>query len=304
MIEKLRPKILIAGSSGVIGKKVYNRFFDRYKLINIGFSNNLEQKNYQSIDLSKRKEANTFASKCSKIDVLLFFVGLAHKKGKTSDYDQFYKYNYLTLVNLIESLNQNNNLPDKIIFASTISVYGEKYNINQYNEEITPNPSSPYARTKVLAENYLKKNFLNQTWILRFAPVYYEEFLLNIERRVKVGNLFYKIGKGNQILSLCSIYNIIDTIELIINENIKSDTYNLSDKKFYSYNDLLLYENAKNILRIPRIFIKILFLLGKISKNIFFIENTIKLLTSNVYPSNKLQKYIDLKHGLYNNSDY
>ena len=86
-------------------------------------------------------------------------MGLAHAKGKGKDLPEFKKVNYQTLVNLLSALAENNKVPDKIIFASTISVYGEKYHQRIYDEEFEQTPFSPYAITKLEAEQHLLKKY-------------------------------------------------------------------------------------------------------------------------------------------------
>ena len=67
-------------------------------------------------------------------------------------------------------------VPRKIIFASTVSVYGERFDNSVYSEETKKSPKSPYAITKSEAEEFLLKRFKNVSWILRFAPVYSSNF--------------------------------------------------------------------------------------------------------------------------------
>ena len=89
------------------------------------------------------------------------------------------------------------------------------------------------------AEDYLSKYFENQSWILRLAPVYKKDFLLNIMRRTKILNFNYKIGSGNCKLSLCNIKNITTTVENILLNKVPYGVYIISDPLNYSYNDLL-----------------------------------------------------------------
>ena len=63
--------------------------------------------------------------------------------------------------------------------------------------------------TKLEAEQYLLDNFGTKSWILRFAPVYSSEFLLNINRRIRMGSRFYQVGDGSRKLSLCNIENLL-----------------------------------------------------------------------------------------------
>ena len=124
--------------------------------------------------------------------------------------------NNQTLTNLLSVLNSLNKLPKKIIFSSTISIYGEQYSQNNYFEDSLKLPLSPYAISKLKTEQYLLKYFKDTTWILRFAPVYSQNFLLNIDRRTKIGCYYFRVGQGKYKLSLCNIENIAVVIEGII----------------------------------------------------------------------------------------
>jgi len=231
---------------------------------------------------------------------LIFLIGLAHFKGSKKEYNYFKKINLITLKNTLNILKKNNCLPSKIIFASTISIYGDSNDKGIYFEESKKKPESPYAMTKLEAEEFLLKNFSERLWILRFAPVYSESFKLNIDRRTKMGCFFFRVQNGLTKLSLCNIQNIEVTILGIIDDLVPPGTYNLSDFYNYNYNDLLSFNSAKNILPIPKFFVMITYQLAKIFKNIYFKENSIKLIKDNLYPSSKLNNYIKLPFKLIN----
>jgi hypothetical protein len=52
--------------------------------------------------------------------------------------------------------------------------------------------------------------------------------------------------------------------------------------------------NAKWIIRIPAFLVKGLYYIGKMMNNIFLKENATKLISENVFPSDKIREYIDL----------
>jgi len=292
-----KTNIMVVGANGIIGSCLVNHFENHAELSMVGYGNGSGLLNYFG-DLIQESVSIYIAEKCSNPEILIFLVGLAHAKGKGRDLPEFEKVNYKTLVNLLTALNAVGKTPDKIIFASTVSVYGERYSQNRYNETLEPNPFSPYAVTKLKAEKYLLDNFGNKSWILRFAPVYSYNFLLNINRRTKLGNRFYKIGKGVKKLSLCNIENIMTTVEGIIDGNVPVGVYNISDPVAYSYNDLLNHQRESFVFRVPIFAIRLLYILGRITKNIFLKENSTKLITDNIFPSDKIQKYIKLNHTI------
>ena len=55
----------------------------------------------------------------------------------------FENINYKTLYNLLNSLNQKSKLPKKIVFSSSISVYGEKEVSTHYYENSEKTPPRP-----------------------------------------------------------------------------------------------------------------------------------------------------------------
>ena len=287
-------RILIAGGKGFIGTHLLSSLEEHTAITCFDYSSSQSAENFIKINLTDINKVNQLVVKCDYFDVLVFLVGLAHAKGKIKDLQSFQQVNYQTLVNLLTALKTVGKTPSKIVFASTISVYGERYNQNIYNEAIEPRPFSPYAVTKLDAEHYLLNNFPNISWILRFAPVYSPNFLLNINRRTKIGNRFYKIGKGAKKLSLCNIENIKTTVECIIDGVVPAGVYNISDSMSYSYNDLLNHQGASFIFRIPVLAIRLLHILGRITNNIFLRENSTKLITDNIFPSDKIRRHIKL----------
>jgi len=290
-------KILIAGQNGIIGSFLYNELKEKHEIIGIG-KGKFDSSNYFDVDLSDENIVKDFVKSSEKFDVLIFLVGLAHDKGKNQDYPVFEKVNFITLLNLLEALKKENKVPDRIIFSSTISVYGEKIDKDVYKEEDELSPNSPYAKTKILAEQYLKNNFKKKSWILRFSPVYSDKFNLNIKRRTLIKGKHYKVGDGAKKLSLLNIKNISFVMKVIINNNIPAGTYNLADNMAYSYNELLAHSNAKKIITMPRIIPRIAYYVGRITNNIFLQENSIKLLTDNIYSTERLKKFIKLPYTL------
>ena len=292
--------ILIAGSSGFIGTQVTDYLqHQNADFLGLGLESS-EKKNYKCIDLSDEFDVNSFVKNVQIFSVLIYLTGLAHSKGKGKDYEVFYKTNVKTLINLLESLKKFKKLPGKIIFASTISIYSERWKQTVYNEDLSPCPQTPYAKTKLEAEKYLVKYFGDITWILRFAPVYSDDFLININRRTKIKGYYYKTCNGEKKLSLCNIDNIKIAIERIIKDKLPAGIYNLSDPVTYRYNDLLSIFDAVRVIKIPSIFLKSLYIIGKILHNNFLVENCTKLCTDNIFPSEKIGEFVKLDSTINN----
>jgi UDP-glucose 4-epimerase len=292
-------KILIAGGNGFIGNYISKYLQDKYEICSIGYEE-YSSYNYCKVDLTQLEEVIKYVKSLPVVGTLIFLTGLAHSKGKNKDYQEFYNINVNTLINLLTTLKDYNKLPSKIIFASTISVYGENWKRETYDEKIRLSPKSPYARTKMEAEKYLLENYKNNSWILRFSPVYADNFMLNIDRRTIIKNKFYCVGDGKAKLSLLNIQNIKKVIHSIIENKVPSGVYNLADKKTYNYLDLLEFQNAEKIIHIPKFIMYLLYKLGQLIRINYLIENSIKLSTNNIFIPDKIHKFINLDKELRN----
>ena len=109
-----------------------------------------------------------------------------------------------------------------------------------------------------------------------------------------MGSKFYRVGKGSRKLSLCNIENIGATVDAIIKDKVPAGIYNLSDPKEYTYDELLRWRKANWVLTIPVFAVKLLYYLGKFINSTFLKENTVKLISDNIFPSEKICSHIDL----------
>ena len=293
-------KILLAGGNGFIGRNIQEKISPKAEITVIDAFVDHGSINSIKLDLTSQTAVTEFAIGSTYNDVLIFLVGLAHEKGKGADMPVFRSVNLHTIVNLLQALKKVNKLPGKIIFASTISVYGERYIQREYDEKLQPEPFSPYAVTKLEAEKYLSNNYASSSWLLRFAPVYSKNFTLNIDRRTKIKNYFYKVGNGKARLSLCNIDNIMQAMDDIIEDHVPPGVYNISDPIEYTYMDLLKNQDAKRVFRIPKSMMWLVNVVGNLTKSIFLIENSTKLITDNIFSSEKIRSYVALEATIEN----
>tara|TARA_Y100000768_G_scaffold388808_1_gene387381 strand:+ start:18677 stop:19558 length:882 start_codon:yes stop_codon:yes gene_type:complete len=289
--------ILIAGANGVIGSYLCEKLNQDFNIIPI--SKNPNTVDISKVDLCDKDSIKNFFKKDQNFDCLIFLAGRAHKKSRNKDLQKYEDSNFITLKNLLITLDQLHMTPKKVIFASTISVYGENYCKSEYYENSELNPISSYAKTKIKAEKFLLDNFKSVSWILRLSPVYSDSFMLNITRRIKLGNFFFKIGNGKAKFSLCNIINIEEVVRAIIHNNVPLGIYNISDPKNYTYIDLLKYCKVRKFIRIPSFVAGFTYIVSILTRNIYYKESSIKLLTNNIFPSTKIDKYVKLKNYLH-----
>lgn len=89
-------------------------------------------------------------------DVVLHAAGKAHVVPKTKEQeDEFYAVNYQGTINLCKSLEKVG-VPSAFVFISTVAVYGCEYG-ELITEEHPLNGTTPYAKSKIMAEEYLQE---------------------------------------------------------------------------------------------------------------------------------------------------
>jgi len=140
-------KILITGASGFLGSVIITNLLRlQHKLTTIGIS---------TTDDIKCDLATSIPNFNSNFDWVIHIAGKAHVVPKDSkESAEFFQVNLDGTKNLIKGLEQSGKLPQSIIFISTVAVYGIEFGIN-INEEHDLSGTSPYALSKIQAEEYL-----------------------------------------------------------------------------------------------------------------------------------------------------
>lgn len=141
----MKKRLLFTGATGFLGKNIKPILMESYEVTTLGASD----KNDIKVDLAKDVPHIS-----SQYDVVLHAAGKAHSIPKTdSEIKEFYDTNYTGTVNLCSAL-ESHGVPKSFIFISTVAVYGvdSGENITE-NEHL--NGNTPYASSKIMAEQYL-----------------------------------------------------------------------------------------------------------------------------------------------------
>jgi nucleoside-diphosphate-sugar epimerase len=253
--------ILITGINGFIGKYVANELLrKKYDVIGISLEDKCLVGNkdliYEKVDITNFEEMKKIF-KSYHIDRVIHLAAIVHQNPGIQTRKLYYDVNYLASKNIFEQCVENN--VRKILFASTVEVYGQQEQ-KVISEDFECNPSSVYGETKLLAEEALKSvagDKINYA-ILRFAPVYAKDFKLNIDKRIYriPGRLAYYFKGGDYSFNFCSVNNIVSFILTILREsNFESGIYNLSDSKNYDVKQIISLEkkycDLKWIVKLP-----------------------------------------------------
>lgn len=294
-------KVLITGVNGFIGSNIYNGLKENHEIVGVSKSKKSNKcENYICCDLTDKENLEKVISENKDIDVIVHCAALAHNKGNDLSKERFMKVNYEVTKYLVDLSNEYLKLKH-FIFLSTISVYGERMDKDVYIEIDECYPKSPYAVAKKKSEEYIENHCKASYYMLRLAPVYSDEFRLNIQRRTEIKGFNYIVGNGINKLSLCNVNNIVEVVDGIVDNKVQeNEIYNISDEHVYSFKDILHVNKVSSFkLLIPKIVVCVLYKLNKIAIHKQFIEeNSIKLISDNIYSTKKIKNYIVLNHKL------
>ena len=271
--------IFITGSTGFVGENVikyFNSEFDFYR-----FSKN------QEININQ--------------DIVLHFAGKAHDLKRTSNSNEYYKIN-TELTKKVFDAFLNSDAKLFIIISSVKAVVDELDCV--LTEEHIPNPITHYGKSKLLAEEYILNNPIpagKRVYILRPCMIHGpgNKGNLNLLYNYISKGFPWPLGIFENKRSFCSIDNLCFIIkELIINVQIPSGIYNISDDEPVSTNELvkliaLSHNHNLYIWKIPKSIIYILFKLGDLLKLPLNTERLNKLTETFIVSNNKISQEIN-----------
>ena len=138
-------KLLFTGASGFLGYNVRPILEKEYDVHTIGLTD------FDDIKINIAKKVPPINT---HYDVVLHAAGKAHVLPKTEAEKQaFYDVNYQGTVNLCTALEKVG-VPKALVFISTVAVYGCEFG-EMITEEHPLEGDSPYAKSKIMAEDYL-----------------------------------------------------------------------------------------------------------------------------------------------------
>lgn len=267
-------KYLVTGGAGFIGSAIAK------KLIKLGYEviiiDNLNTGYLSNVP----KEAVFIEGDFSKDEIIaklgdtkfnaIFHIG-GQSSGEISFEDPEYDLNTNTLstLKLLQYCVKTN--CRKFVYASTMSVYGEKANQEQFNETDITNPKSFYAVGKLASENYMyifSKQFGIDFVALRYFNVYgpgqnlenLKQGMVSIYLKQFLDETFDKVvvkGDLTRFRDLIYIDDVVDiTIKAMKDERYCNQIINVGTGKKTTVEEILrlikIYTNSKKEVEIQK----------------------------------------------------
>ena len=259
--------ILVTGATGFIGRHLTaalsKTHFVRCLVRKSSDTSVLSDSNTEIIygDLLDR---NSLGPALDGIDLVYHLAGEVHSRR----IDDYYKGNVLATQNLLEACKKTG--PKRMIFVSSIAVYKPLTAGNLLTEESECEPLTIYGRTKLAAEELIKK--CNIPWVIVRAPIVYGPYQPPVLNRLFL-DAFNKrkitiVGKGDNPRSFCFIGNLVNGLVLLAGKpDTNGKTYILSDNFPYMPDEMIttissLIGQKINVVHLPSI-------LGDISWQIY-----------------------------------
>lgn len=139
--------LLFTGATGFLGKNVMPLLQEQYEITTCGITPN---------DIIKVNLAKEIPILDKHYDIILHACGKAHVVPRTPEEEKsFYDVNYEGTRNLCAALERVG-VPKALIFISTVAVYGCESG-ELITEEYPLNGDTPYAKSKIMAEEFLTR---------------------------------------------------------------------------------------------------------------------------------------------------
>lgn len=129
-------KLLITGSNGFVGNYFINKYKDKYEIKTFSFLHD----DIESLDIDG-------------IDVVFHLSALVHQMGGASK-EEYERINVTQTLKLAKKAKKAG--VGQFVFMSTVKVYGEETSL-PYSENSECHPQDEYGKSKLKAENELKK---------------------------------------------------------------------------------------------------------------------------------------------------
>jgi len=296
--------ILITGAYGFVGTNLSNYLKAHHTLWALDVTEQLSEAYSRYFSW---KELNGIP--WDDIDTIIHLAGKAHDTKNQSEAQIYFDINTELTKKVFDKFLHSS--AKQFIFFSSVKAATDTVVGKILTENVTPCPKGPYGESKIAAEEYIREHGARymvhgeedkKIYILRPCMIHGpgNKGNLNLLYGVVKKGFPYPLGAFENKRSFTSIDNLTFIIEQLIEKNISSGIYNISDDETLSTNELIrlmarVMDKPARIWNLPP---KLISWLAKIGTIIHFPLNTERLqkLTENYVVSNeKIKKALHIK---------
>lgn len=304
-----RKKVIVLGSSGYIGSFLSSKLKEKYHLINHS-RKKIKDKNFNvSIkknihgDISKSKTLESIIK--SRPDIIIYTISLNHKISERN-LEFSINNNFLPLANLSKKILLKKNYKPKIIYLSTVQVYGREYgNKIIISEQFRKKIDNIYAFTHSMCEDFLSinKNKI-KSHSLRISNTFGMPVLKNIDCWWLVLNEFCKTAfekkkifinsDGSALRDFVSLEILKKVIIKLIEKNYDMPVINVCSGKTLSIKELAQKVKSNSFFKNKEVDIILKAKSRKVIKKFQYDTSLLRKLSikSNINLSNEITKFL------------
>ena len=243
----MKKNILITGASCFIGSFLVEEAIKRNYQTFAGVRPSSNKKyltdpkiHFIELDFNNEKllnsSLNSFASQFGRFDFIIHSAGVTKAINKAN----YSEVNYENTKRFVCALQEENLVPDKFIYISSLASFGPGSNTLPIHSAQVQQPLTAYGRSKLKAEKFLYSNTDFPFLIINPTAVYgprdkdFLALLRSIQKHLEV-----YIGTTKQLLSFIHVHDLVQAIFLgmessAVNKNILVSDLNLYTSKTFN----------------------------------------------------------------------
>ena len=237
-------KILVTGASGFIGSFIVEQGLAQGYEVWAGIrgtsSRNFlkdERIKFIKLHLNNQELLNSQISTFKQEHGAWDYVVHAAGATKCLDKKEFLQTNFEGTKNLVEALKNAEASPKKLIYLSSLSVFGparESEPHTPIKESDHAEPNTAYGHSKLMAEAYIKNSGIPYI-TLRPTGVYgprerdYYQMVVSIKKHID-----FAVGYKKQTITFIYVKDLVKAIYLAIEKNVTNRSYFVSEPRGYS----------------------------------------------------------------------
>lgn len=230
-----RPRILITGSAGFLGRALATALTDSGEVFGIDRFPAAVPRTVAA-DLRDAAATRRALDQVGPVDVVVHLAALAHGERPPRP-ETTYGVNVGITRALLDALGPAR---PHFIFFSSVAVYGEDRRQGPVSATAAVRPATEYGLSKHACERLLQESPLTDVDVLRLAPVFDNTRLSDVRKRVYLPGLPVKIRlHPAPLYSLCRVETVVDVVRHLVQRGPAGrHVRNVADEAPYSQHTL------------------------------------------------------------------